>query len=259
MELGLAGKVALVPAASRGIGRACAFALAREGADVAICARDATSLAATAEELRAATGRRVFAAPADLGDAASIATFLAGARAALGPAHVVVANALGPRPGWFREVDDADWLAAVEGILFSTVRLVRSVLPDLIANGGGAVIAIQSASTKQPVEHLTLSNGVRPAILGLFKTLANEYGPQQIRFNVVNPGRIRTERLLAVEASHGGDLDERLAHLAAEIPLRRLGAPEDVADLVTFLASERARYVSGTVINVDGGNQRGIF
>jgi 3-oxoacyl-[acyl-carrier protein] reductase len=259
VELGLGGRVALIPAGSRGIGKACAIAMAAEGAHVAICGRDTKTLQETEQEIRARSTGKVFAAIADLQDPSSIDKFVDNARTYLGRISILVANSVGPKPGMFASMNDEDWLVSVDGILLSTIRLVRAVLPDMQSNGSGAVIAVQSASVKQPVPRLVLSSGVRPAIAGLFKALSNDYGPEGIRFNVVCPGRIRTQRLLVVEAAHGEDLAERATRLAAEVPMRRLGNPEDVADMVTFLASDRAKYVTGTVISVDGGNMKGIF
>jgi 3-oxoacyl-[acyl-carrier protein] reductase len=259
LDLGLKGKVALIPAASRGIGRACALALANEGCDVAICGRDEESLQATAADIRSRTGRRVVAINANLLDVSGIDSFVNAAREGLGPIDVLIANSAGPRPGTFKDLEDADWQDAVAGILFSTVRLVRAVLPDMEYRNRGAVVAIQSGTVKQPVPAVTLSTGVRPAVAGLFKALANEYGPKGIRFNVVLPGRIATERFLKVEAAANEDLEERATRMAAEVPLRRLGTPEDVAEMVAFLVSDRSAYVTGSIISVDGGNMKGIF
>jgi 3-oxoacyl-[acyl-carrier protein] reductase len=259
VELGLKGRVALVAAGSRGIGKACAIAMAAEGAHVAICGRDKEALQYAETEIRSHSTGKVFAAVADLKDASSITKLVEDTRTCLGPITVLVANSVGPKPGDFATMSDGDWQASVDGVLLSTIRLVRAVLPDMQITRSGAVIAIQSASVRQPLPRLILSSGVRPAIAGLFKALANDYGPEGIRFNVVCPGRIRTQRLLVVEATEGEDLEERATRLAAEIPMRRLGEPKEVADMVTFLASDRASYVTGTVVSVDGGNIKGIL
>jgi 3-oxoacyl-[acyl-carrier protein] reductase len=259
MDLELRGKVAVVSAATKGIGLATALALAREGVRLALFSRDSQRLDGAARQIAEQTGVTPFTRTADLNDADSIIGFFDAVKAEVGSVDVLVANAVGPPPGRFEKFDDQDWIAAFEGALLSTVRMIRQVIPHMLQNGGGTVVAIQSASVKQPLKGLVLSNGVRPGVAGLMKSLANEYGAQGLRFNVVCPGRIATERLMLVESSHGQPLEERIADMTAEIPLRRLGTPEEVADAVVFLSSARAAYITGSVIVVDGGNVRGLY
>lgn len=259
MDLELHGKVAVVSAATKGIGFETALSLAREGARVALFARDRAGLDEAARRIAHETNGRPFVQQADLRDADSLAGFFQAVRNELGPVQVLVANSVGPKPGGFAAFDDADWLAAVDGALLSTVRLARAAIPQMLESGAGSMVAIQSGSVKQPIPGLTLSNGVRPGVAGLMKSLAAEYGEQGLRFNVVCPGRIMTDRFIAVESSYGIPLEERVAAQAAEIPLRRLGTPREVADAITFLASARAAYITGSVLAVDGGNIRGLF
>jgi len=259
MDLGLKGKVAVLSAASRGIGLACAQALAREGAQVAICARDAARLDAAVKAIGAAGAERPLAVVADLADEESVLQFMRRVEDRFEKVDIVVANSVGPPPGPFEAFPSEAWQHAFDGALLSSVRLIRAALPALLKAGGASVVGIQSTSVRQPIPGLTLSNGIRPAVAGLFKSLALEYGPKQIRFNLVCPGRIKTERFLTVEASYGEPLEERIAKKAAEVPLRRLGEAEEVADAVVFLASSRASYITGSVLSVDGGNTRGIF
>jgi 3-oxoacyl-[acyl-carrier protein] reductase len=259
MELELAGKVAVVSAGSKGMGRECALALAREGARVALFSRDQRNLAQVSEEIAQATGQAPFTQTADLTDAPSIAAFFEEVRNRLGPVQILVANSAGPKPGRFEQHADEAWLAAFNAAVLSTVRLVRAAIPHMLQSGAGAVVAIQSTSVKQPIHDMVLSNGVRPGVAGLMKSLAHEYGPQGLRFNVVCPGRVMTDRFVAVETSHGGSLEERIAKMAAEVPLRRLGRPSEVADAVLFLCSNRASYITGSVLSVDGGNVRSLY
>lgn len=259
MDLGIAGRLAVVSAGSSGIGRACVHALAREGARIATFSREESRLAELSDELEALTGQRPYTRPADLTQPESISEFFQAVRKDLGPVEILVANSLGPSPGAFKLHTDDDWLRAFEWAHLSIVRMVREVLPGMQEMGRGAVVSIQSTSIKQPIPGLALSNGVRPAVAGLMKTLSSEYGESGIRFNIVCPGRVMTERFLQVERAHGGSLDERLAQSSAEVPLRRFGQPDEVADAVVFLASERASYITGSILAVDGGNVRSLL
>jgi len=258
VDLGLKGKVALVVAASKGMGRASAMGLAAEGARVAMCARGEADLRAAADEVGRQTGAEVLAVPADANRSEDIERVVAKTREKWGGVDVLVANVGGPPPGPFEQMTDEQWKAAFEQVHLSTVRFIRAVLPDMKKKKWGRILAIQSSSVKQPVEGLILSNGIRPGIAGMFKTLANELGRDGITVNMVLPGRIRTDRFLEhqtdLAARAGKSLEEWIAtRSAADIPVGRIGTPEEFANMVVFLASERASYMTGCVVQVDGG------
>jgi 3-oxoacyl-[acyl-carrier protein] reductase len=259
LDLGIKDKVAVVAAGTRGIGLCCATALAREGAQVAVFGRDEASLAQAARQVEAEGGRPCLALRADLLDATSITNVFEQVRQRLGPVRILVANSVGPPPGGLDSADDEAWVRAFEGAFLSTLRMVRIAIPQMIECGGGSVVAVQSSSVKQPIPGMILSNGVRPGVAGLMKSLTQEYAVRGVRFNVVCPGRIQTERFMKVEKSHGGDFESRVARMAAEVPVGRLGQPAEVADAVVFLASERASYITGSVLAVDGGNVRSLY
>lgn len=247
MDLGLRGKSAAVMAASDGLGRACAMALAREGANVAICARREDVLRATAKEIADATGARVVPIVADMSRASDVERFVNAAAADLRGLDILVVNAGGPTPGAFEKLPDEAWNAAYELTLMSAVRGIRAALPHFRAEGGGSVVGIQSTSVKQPIDTLILSNSIRLAVVGLFKTLATQHAKENIRFNLVLPGLMATER-----AKEVGNLEDRIR----SIPAGRIGEPAELADAVSWLASDRAKYVTGTVLPVDGGQVR---
>jgi len=259
MDLGLRGKVALVTAASKGMGRACALGFAAEGARVAMCARTEAELRAAADDIRARTGAEVLAVPADVTRADDVRALVARAREAFGGVDILVANCGGPPRGGLDEVTDAQWYGAFEVALLSVVRLIREVLPLMRARRWGRILTIQSVSVKQPVEGLLLSNAIRPGVAGLAKTLAPELGRDNITINVVCPGRIMTERFLGGARQAGLPVEEYVARAAREVPLGRIGTPEEFADVVVFLASERASYVTGAILQVDGGLVRGLL
>lgn len=259
MDLGIEGRLAVVSAGSTGIGRACVRALAKEGAHIATFSRNENRLSELSDEIEALTGRRPYTRSADLTQPESISEFFQAVRKDVGSVEILVANSLGPSPGAFKLHGDSDWLQAFEWAHLSIVRMIREVLPGMQEIGRGAVVSIQSTSIKQPIPGLALSNGVRPAVAGVMKTLALEYGQSGIRFNIVCPGRIMTERFLQVERAHGGSLEERLAQSSAEVPLKRFGQPEEVADAVAFLSSDRAAYITGSILAVDGGNVRSLL
>ena len=262
VDLGIRGKVALVAAASQGMGRAAAFALAREGCKVALCARNEGPLQATVKAVRKETGAEVLGITADVARAEDVATFVNGAVQTFGGVDLLVANAGGPPTGRFEALTEEQWSRAYDLTLQSSVRLVRSSLPSMKALGGGAIVAITSISVKQPIENLLLSNAMRAAVVGLVKTLARELGPSRIRVNAVAPGWIATDRLTEVTKSRaereGKTLAVAMAEDAKEIPLGRIGEPQEVADLIVFLLSDRASYLTGNVIQIDGGLYRGV-
>lgn len=263
MELGLRGKVAMVAAASQGLGKAVALAFAREGANLAICSRNQAALESVAAAARE-HGVDVLAVPADVTRAEEIQKFVEQAVAHFGGVDILVTNAGGPPAGTFQDfADDAPWQAAFELTLMSAVRLIRGVLPSMRARGGGAIIVMTSSSIKVPIPNLILSNVFRAGVAALAKTLAEELAPLNIRVNNVLPGRIATERLLyldQVNAERAGvSVEEIRQRTMAQIPMGRYGDPEEFANAVVFLASERASYITGASLQVDGGYIKCIY
>jgi 3-oxoacyl-[acyl-carrier protein] reductase len=262
MDLGLKGKVALVAGASQGMGRATALGFAREGAKVAICARGEAALNEAAEVIRKQTGSEVFAMVADMSKPADIQKFVNGSAERLGRVDVIVNNAGGPPPGEFMKFTDEDWSNAYNLSFMSTMRMTRAAVPHMRKVGGGRVINITSYSVKEPITGLVLSNAVRSAVIGLAKTLSRELAPDNILINNVCPGRIDTDRAQKLNKARadrlGKPLEEINKEMAAEVPLGRYGTPEEAADVIVFLGSDRASYVTGTTIQIDGGLVRGI-
>jgi 3-oxoacyl-[acyl-carrier protein] reductase len=253
MDLGLKNKAALVTAASKGMGKACALGLAAEGVRVLMCARTARDIEAAADEVRSQTGAEVLAMVADVTRADDIVALGARARQAFGGVDVLVANSGGPPRADFEQTTDEQWRAAFDVSVLSVVRLIREVLPGMRARGWGRILTIQSVSVRQPVEGLVLSNGVRPGVAGLVKTLSEELGPHGITINVLCPGKIMTDRFLGGVARSGLSAEEYVRRAAVDVPLRRIGTPEEFASVAVFLASERASYVTGTALQIDGG------
>lgn len=244
-------------AGSEGLGRAAALALAREGADVAICGRREELLRATCKSIADHTGTRVLPVVADVTNAHDIERFVNAAAADLRGLDILVVNAGGPPAGTFETLHEEDFQRAFELTFLSAVRAIRAALPHFRSERGGSVVAISSTSVKQPVENLTLSNAIRPSISGLFKSLALEYAPEGIRFNVVLPGSIQTDRQTslarATAEARGITLEEAISQRARPIPLGRVGDPNEIGDAVAFLASDKARYITGATLQVDGG------
>ena len=263
MDLGLSGRPALVAAGSRGLGRASATALAEEGARVGICARDAEALQRARDEIADATGATVAAIPADVSREEDAVRFVREGAEALGGCQILVANAGGPPPGRFDDFTDDDFRAAFDLLFFSTIRMVREALPLMQEAGYGRIVIVGSLAVKQPIANLMLSNAVRTGVIAWARTLADEVGPDGITVNAVLPGRLMTDRvqsLLEGEASRAGrPVEEHRESVEATIPLRRIGDPRDLGDLVAYLASERASYLTGCAIQVDGGAYRGLL
>ncbi len=252
----------MVTAASRGMGRAIAEALAAEGCQLAICSRDLDAIGEAAEAIRSATSAKVVGASVDVSDREALEAFVRESRETLGPVSIAVANAGGPPPGRFEDFGAAEWLGAFRLNFFSTWALIRAVLPDMRAQRWGRVVSLTSTSVRQPIEGLILSNGVRASVVGMLKTLAAEYGPDNILFNNVGPGLIATDRLLSIARRKadlaGVDLDEMIDRIAGQTALRRVGKPEEFAAVVAFLCSERASYVTGNSLMIDGGLVKGV-
>jgi 3-oxoacyl-[acyl-carrier protein] reductase len=262
MDLGLRGKAALVAGASQGIGKAIAERFAQEGARVSICARGEEKLQETAESIRKKTGGEVLAVTADMTAAEDIQRFVGQTAAQFGRLDIVVTNAGGPPPGEFMQFTDADWEKAFRLSFLSALRLAREAVPHLKKAGGGRIINLSSYAVREPVPGLVLSNALRSGVIGWAKTISRELARDRILVNSVCPGRIDTERHRKLNEDRAKrwnrPLEEVHKEMQAEIPLGRYGAPEEVADLVVFLASERAAYITGVTIQVDGGLIRGM-
>jgi 3-oxoacyl-[acyl-carrier protein] reductase len=252
MKLGLEGKTALVMAGSQGIGLACAGAFHAEGARVVIAARGEEALHAAASSMPGSTAIR-----GDVTRPEDIARICAEA----GPVDILVNNAGGPPPGPYDTLSDSDWQAAVDLTLMSAVRSTRAVLPHMRAQRWGRIVNVSSIGVKQPVPGLSLSNSVRMAVLGWAKTLSTQVGPDGITVNTVCPGWTRTARVDGLfdkqAAETGKSVAEIEAAMVMQVPLRRVGEPEDIANMVVFLASQAAAYVTGTAVQVDGGIVQG--
>jgi len=263
MDLGLKDRVAIVAASSLGLGKACALELAREGAKVVICARDPALLTAAADEIRSATGADLLPIVTDLTDAAQIRHLADVALSRYSRIDVLVTNNGGPAAGYFEDLGDEAWLAAHQLTLMSAVRLIRAVLPAMRAQGWGRIINITSVSVRQPIDNLLFSNVYRPGVVGLAKTLSAQLAAEGITINNVAPGYTRTERVVelfqARATKHGTTVEHELKATSSAIPMQRMGKPEELGALVAFLASERASYITGTTIQMDGGYVRGLM
>ena len=262
MDLGLAGKVSLVAASSRGLGRAIAEELAAEGSDLLLCARGKEALREAARAVEA-LGVRAVAVPTDLSEPAEIDRLVDTGLSELGRIDVLVTNAGGPPAGTFESHPAEAWRQAVRLNLESVLQLVRRVLPGMKERGWGRVVNVTSIAVKEPIDGLILSNSVRAAVTGFARTLANEVAPYGITVNNAMPGYTRTARLeeLAerIGAARGSGPDEVIAEWEAGIPVGRIGTPREFAALVAFLASERASYITGASIAVDGGRIRALL
>lgn len=260
---GLERKVAFVAAASRGLGRAAAECLAGGGARVAIVARGADTLQAAADAIRRDTGAEVLPIVADVSRAEDVIQAVNQTVDRFGGLDILVTNAGGPKSGPFGTLTEDDWRDAIDLTLMSVVRLTMAAVPHLRRRGGGRIINITSIAAKQPVAGLMLSNALRAAVVGFSKTLANELAADGILVNCVAPGYTRTERVTALaEAAsrrEGVEPAEVERRFVADVPMGRLGRPEELGHVIAFLASDLASYITGTMIQVDGGYVRGII
>jgi 3-oxoacyl-[acyl-carrier protein] reductase len=263
LDLGLKDRVALVAASSKGLGKAVALGLAREGAKVVICGRHKKDLTAASDEIADITGIKPLGIVADVTKSRDIKRLVLSTIERFGTVHILVTNAGGPPTGEFAELSDEQWMNAVTLNLMSTVRLIREVIPYMQKQKWGRIINITSVSVKQPIERLMLSNSIRAAVVGMAKTLSNEVGKDNILVNNVAPGYTLTKRLdeLADELAKQKGITKQdvIDGYAKSNPIGRIGSPEEFANVVVFLASERASYVTGTTIQVDGGRAKGIM
>ncbi len=257
MDLGLTGKVALVTGASAGLGYASAYALAAEGAAVMICSRDYQRITNAAIEIGRETGVKPLPLECDLTDAAGIELLVRKAVSEFNRIDILVSNAGGPPGGPFSAISAEQWDQAYYLTFRSTLHLCREVLPIMEKQNDGSIVVITSIASKQPIPGLVTSNALRAGLNGLIKSIANEYGPKGIRANTIAPGYTQTERLdeLAEEISarEGRSKDEIFDGWTANTPLKRLGQPDEIGAAVAFLASERAAFITGQHLAVDGG------
>src|SRR5579871_34513 len=262
MDFGIKGQSAIVAAASKGLGRACAIALAAEGVNVAVFARDLDALNETAAAARA-KGAQAIAIQADVTKPDDIRQVVDRAASEFGRLDILVCNAGGPTPGTFATATEEQWEQAFHLNLMSVVRLVNTALPHLRKQGGGRIINLVSTSVREPIEGLTLSNSIRPGVIGLAKTLSQELGPDHITVNNIITGSILTDRQRSLRERTaqqlGISVEEAIKRVEKNIPLGRLGEPEELAALVAFLAARQAAYITGTSIPVDGGILKGIW
>lgn len=263
MDLGLKGKVALVAAASRGLGRAVAEEFAREGASLVLCARNEKRLAETCSAISEATGAQILGIPADVSNPADVHQVVQEGVQKFGRIDILVNNTGGPPAASFQNLNAEMWDAATKLLLGSVLEMTGAVLPGMKQRGWGRILNITSMAVKQPIDNLMLSNSLRAAVMGMARTLANEVAQFGITVNNILPGYTRTERVIeladSMAAKEGITAAEVRSRWEKEIPMRRLGEPHEFAALAAFLVSERASYITGSSIAVDGGWIRSLL
>lgn len=263
MDLGLKGKTALIAGGSQGLGKAVATEMAQEGARIAICALDDPELPKAVEEIAKATGGEIIGIPADLTDAEQARNFVRKSVDHYGTVDILVNNAGGPPSKTFLEIDDDLWYFGFRLNLMSTIVMTREAVSIMMEKRWGRIINMTSVAVKQPIDGLILSNTVRSGVIGLAKTLSNELAPYNITVNNVCPGFTMTERVrklaIVTAEKEGTTPDAIIKRWESSIPMGRIGTPEEFAALVTFLASEKASYITGASIQIDGGYYKGIM
>lgn len=263
MDLYIKDRIAIVAASSRGLGKAVALGLAEEGVRLTICSRGKEALEKTADEIKSETGVEVLAISGDVSKPEDVKEIVSQTVKRYGTVHILVNNAGGPPLGDFLSFSPDDWQRALELNLMSTINLTREVIPYMRRQRWGRIINITSVAVKQPIDGLILSNTSRAGVIGFAKSISNEFARDNILVNNVCPGRILTDRImhLAEERAKRGmvSTEEIINSWEKDIPLGRIGRPKELADLVVFLSSERASYITGATIQVDGGIVKGIF
>ena len=263
MNFGINGKIALVTAASRGLGRGCAEQLAAEKCRVAICSRDSSAIKQAAGEISTKTGSEVLGFGADLSKAGEISRLLEDVRQALGEPDILVTNAGGPPPGTFASTALEEYEKALNLTLMSAVHLIRGAIPAMQTKGWGRIIAITSISVKQPIGTLLLSNMARAGLTGFLKTIATELAPDGITVNALLPGTHKTSRIDQLAQHRAGQENKSPEDIIREMmsanPSNTIGDPSDFGAAAAFLASVQARYITGQNLLVDGGNYRGLL
>jgi 3-oxoacyl-[acyl-carrier protein] reductase len=257
MDFNLNGKVALVTASSKGIGKATAEMLIKEGCKVIICSSNQSNIIKAASDIKQSTGIEPLWGVCDINNSEDISEIIKMGKNVFGDIDILINNCGGPKPGTFDVLNDTDWQNAVDQVLLSVVRFTREVLPTMKNKKWGRIINITSKAVKQPIDNLMLSNSLRNAVTAFSKTLSNDVGKFNITVNNVAPGYTLTSRLyelaLVTEKSSGISHEEVLSEMAKSVPMKRLGSAEEIAAMVVFLASEQASYITGTTIQVDGG------
>jgi 3-oxoacyl-[acyl-carrier protein] reductase len=264
LEFGLKDKVALVTASSKGIGFGTAKVLASQGCRVVICSRDQNSISKARDIIINTTkNENVYAVRTDLTVKSEIDLLVDAATSKFGPVEILAYNTGPPKPGTFQELNDTDWDEAVKLLLLSAVRLTKQIIPRMVQKNWGRLVYITSSTLRQPIPNLVLSNTVRLSLAGLSKSLATEYGPMGITSNGIMQGHILTDRQQEVakdRAARTGDtIEVAMKQMLADVPAGRYGAPEEIGYLVAFLASDKAGYINGSMITIDGGLVRSVF